>query len=155
LCAEKSGNPARDIVFSEKDNDALLLAEPSHEMVRMVSARAATMVACLDHSLRGTLFFIPERVRGRAWPTLDRWPGMKKANRIQPFSYRQTKAQGCQIFLVTKYQNGKNIPNYHKAYLMSIKYNKNTVKWTKCPLDILTSCIARRSKIYPNCYFLV
>jgi hypothetical protein len=32
--------------------------------------------------------------------------------------------QGCQIFLGTKYQNGKNIPSYHKLYQMSIKYNK-------------------------------
>jgi hypothetical protein len=32
--------------------------------------------------------------------------------------------QGCQIFLGTKYQNGKNIPNYHKLYQMFIKYNK-------------------------------
>jgi hypothetical protein len=32
--------------------------------------------------------------------------------------------QGCQIFLGTKYQNWKNIPNYHKLYQMSIKYNK-------------------------------
>jgi hypothetical protein len=32
--------------------------------------------------------------------------------------------QGCQIFLGTKYQNVKNIQNYHKLYQMSIKYNK-------------------------------
>jgi hypothetical protein len=32
--------------------------------------------------------------------------------------------QGCQIILGTKYQNGKNIPNYHKLYQMSMKYNK-------------------------------
>jgi hypothetical protein len=32
--------------------------------------------------------------------------------------------QGCQIFLRTKYQNGKNIPNFHELYQMSIKYNK-------------------------------
>jgi hypothetical protein len=45
--------------------------------------------------------------------------------------------RGCQIFLGTKYQNGKNIPNYHKLYQMSIKYNKRQQitnnKWTKCP----------------------
>jgi hypothetical protein len=34
------------------------------------------------------------------------------------------RIQGCQIFLGTKYQNGKNIPNYHKLYQMSMKYNK-------------------------------
>jgi hypothetical protein len=28
--------------------------------------------------------------------------------------------QGCQIFLGTKYQNGKNIPNYHKPYQLSV-----------------------------------
>jgi hypothetical protein len=32
--------------------------------------------------------------------------------------------QGCQIFLGTKYKNGKNISNYHELYPMSIKYNK-------------------------------
>jgi hypothetical protein len=32
--------------------------------------------------------------------------------------------QGCQIFLFTKYPNGKNIPNYHELYQMSIKYEK-------------------------------
>jgi hypothetical protein len=31
---------------------------------------------------------------------------------------------GCQIFLGTKYQNGKNIQNYHELYQVSIKYNK-------------------------------
>jgi hypothetical protein len=34
------------------------------------------------------------------------------------------KKQGCQIFLSTKYQKGKNIPIYHKIYQMSIKYTK-------------------------------
>jgi hypothetical protein len=29
----------------------------------------------------------------------------------------------CQIFVGTKYQNGKNIPNYSELYRMSIKYN--------------------------------
>jgi hypothetical protein len=33
-------------------------------------------------------------------------------------------AQGCLIFLGTKYQNGKNVPNYLELYQMSIKYNK-------------------------------
>jgi hypothetical protein len=30
--------------------------------------------------------------------------------------------QGCQIFLGTTYQNGKNIPNDHKIYQMAINY---------------------------------
>jgi hypothetical protein len=30
----------------------------------------------------------------------------------------------ARIFLGTKYQNGKNIPNYHELYQLSIKYNK-------------------------------
>jgi hypothetical protein len=34
------------------------------------------------------------------------------------------KVQGCQIFLVQNTQTGKNIPNYHEQYQMSIKYNK-------------------------------
>jgi hypothetical protein len=41
--------------------------------------------------------------------------------------------QGCQIFLGITYQNGKNIPNYHKIYQMPIKYT-----------------IASSSKINPN-----
>jgi hypothetical protein len=32
--------------------------------------------------------------------------------------------QGCQIFLGTIYQHGENVPNYHKIYLMAIKYIK-------------------------------
>jgi hypothetical protein len=37
-----------------------------------------------------------------------------------------THSQGCQIFLGTKYQNVKNIPNVHKIYQMAVKL-------TKCP----------------------
>jgi hypothetical protein len=33
-------------------------------------------------------------------------------------------AQGCQIFLGATYQNGKNIPNNHKIYHITIKYTK-------------------------------
>jgi hypothetical protein len=29
-------------------------------------------------------------------------------------AYPSEEKQGCQIFLVTTYQNGKNIPNNHK-----------------------------------------
>jgi hypothetical protein len=29
--------------------------------------------------------------------------------------------QGCQIFLGTMYQNGKNAPNYHRIYQMILK----------------------------------
>jgi hypothetical protein len=32
--------------------------------------------------------------------------------------------QGCQIFLGTKHQRGKNIPYYHELYQMSLKCNK-------------------------------
>jgi hypothetical protein len=50
--------------------------------------------------------------------------------------------QGCQIFLGTTYQNGKNIPNYHNIYQMAVKCK-----------NIPTSSIARPSKIYPNLDF--
>jgi hypothetical protein len=33
--------------------------------------------------------------------------------------------QGCQIFLGTTYQNGKNIPKNHKIYQMATEY----IKW--------------------------
>jgi hypothetical protein len=36
----------------------------------------------------------------------------------------QSSLQGCQIFLCTKYQNGKNIPNYNELCQMSISPNK-------------------------------
>jgi hypothetical protein len=39
-------------------------------------------------------------------------------------SHFRCSSQGCQIFLGTKYQNWKNIPNYRKIYQMSIKYTK-------------------------------
>jgi hypothetical protein len=32
--------------------------------------------------------------------------------------------QGCQIFLGTANQNGKNVPNNHKIYQMATKYSK-------------------------------
>jgi hypothetical protein len=32
--------------------------------------------------------------------------------------------QGCQIFLGSTYQNGKNIPNGHKIYLKAVTYTK-------------------------------
>jgi hypothetical protein len=33
-------------------------------------------------------------------------------------------ARVARFFLGTKYQNGKNIPNYHKIFPVSIKYTK-------------------------------
>jgi gamma-glutamyltranspeptidase len=36
--------------------------------------------------------------------------------------------QGCQIFLGTTNQNGKNIPNDHKIYQLATKYTKMEVK---------------------------
>jgi hypothetical protein len=32
--------------------------------------------------------------------------------------------QGCQIFLSTTYQNGRNVPNYHILYQTTIKCTK-------------------------------
>jgi hypothetical protein len=32
--------------------------------------------------------------------------------------------QGCQIFLGSKYQNGKNLPNDHKIYQIFSQYTK-------------------------------
>jgi hypothetical protein len=43
-------------------------------------------------------------------------------------TYMEAFAQGCQIFLDTTYQNGKNIPKYHK-YIP--KYHKNIPKYHK------------------------
>jgi hypothetical protein len=62
--------------------------------------------------------------------------------------------QGCQIFLSTTYQDGKNIPNNHKIY-------KKAAKWTKWPQNrpkghkiyIPTPSIESPSKIYPNLIF--
>jgi hypothetical protein len=42
-------------------------------------------------------------------------------------------AQGCQIFLGSTYQNGKNIPNDHKIYQMAIQFNKWQLKYKKWP----------------------
>jgi hypothetical protein len=61
--------------------------------------------------------------------------------------------QGCQIFLGTKYQNGKKYTKLPQIYEMSIKYNKRPKKWTKCPSNIPTSSIARPSQIYPTLDF--
>jgi hypothetical protein len=43
--------------------------------------------------------------------------------------------QGCQIFLATTYQNGKNIPNYHKISKIpnGHKIYRVAVKQIKCP----------------------
>jgi hypothetical protein len=37
---------------------------------------------------------------------------------------RRDAVQGCQIFLSTTYQNGKNMPNDHTIYQMATKYTK-------------------------------
>jgi hypothetical protein len=42
--------------------------------------------------------------------------------------------QGCKIVLNTTYQKGKNIPDDHKVYQMTIKY-------TKWPQNIPNGCI--------------
>jgi hypothetical protein len=39
------------------------------------------------------------------------------------------RVQGCQIYLGTTYQNGKNIPNDHKMYQMAVKYTIYTTVW--------------------------
>jgi hypothetical protein len=40
-------------------------------------------------------------------------------------------AQGCQIFLITTYQNGKNVPNNHKIYQMAVQYvDQMVIKYT-------------------------
>jgi hypothetical protein len=36
--------------------------------------------------------------------------------------------QGCQIFLAKTYQNGENIPNYHKMYSKAVKYCQMAIK---------------------------
>jgi hypothetical protein len=50
-------------------------------------------------------------------------------------------SRGCQIFLGTTYQKGKNVPNGHKIYQMAIKY----LKWT---LNVRNG-----HKIYQHCPF--
>jgi hypothetical protein len=52
-------------------------------------------------------------------------------------------SQGCQIFLGTTYQNGKNIPNNQIIYQMA----EIQTKWSE---NIPTSSIASPSKIYSN-----
>jgi hypothetical protein len=50
-----------------------------------------------------------------------------RSNVLDNFQRRleiENSKQGCQIFLGTKYQNGKNITNCHELHQMSIKYNK-------------------------------
>jgi hypothetical protein len=37
---------------------------------------------------------------------------------------KRTQLKGCQIFLGTKYQNGKNIPNYHELYQFTTNYSE-------------------------------
>jgi hypothetical protein len=46
--------------------------------------------------------------------------------------------QGCQIFLGTKYQNGKKFPNYNELYQMSIKYNKRPYNGPRVNKNIYT-----------------
>jgi hypothetical protein len=57
--------------------------------------------------------------------------------------------QGCQIYLGTTYQNGKNIPIDYKMYRM-VKNIPFGCKTNKMALKIPTSSIARTFKIYPN-----
>jgi hypothetical protein len=48
----------------------------------------------------------------------------KGVSMILRFNISENPAQGCRIFLVTKYKTGKNIPNDHSIYQRAIKYNK-------------------------------
>jgi hypothetical protein len=61
------------------------------------------------------------------------WMISPEINRKNACSTWIGRHQGCQIFLVQNTKTGKNIPNYHELYQMSIKYNKKTVKRTKRP----------------------
>jgi hypothetical protein len=58
----------------------------------------------------------------------------------------------ARLFLVQNTKTGKNIPNYHELYRMSIKYKKRPLNGPsvhKICQHLLIS-IARPSKIYPN-----
>jgi hypothetical protein len=49
---------------------------------------------------------------------IDSFLNLKRHERVR------SDEQGCQIFLGTIYQNGKNIPNEPKIYKMILKYTK-------------------------------
>jgi hypothetical protein len=49
---------------------------------------------------------------------------VKKMHVIPLAAKNTTLHQGCQIFIRTKYPNGKNVPNFHELHQMSIKYDK-------------------------------
>jgi hypothetical protein len=51
-------------------------------------------------------------------------PGIRAQEKETKKRVGTRSPQGCQIFLGTKYQNAKNIPNYQELYQMPIKYNK-------------------------------
>jgi hypothetical protein len=61
------------------------------------------------------------------------------------FTASSSRNRGCQIFLGPNIPKRKNIPNYHK----------NGRKILQMIIKIPTFYIPRRSKIYPNWYFLV
>jgi hypothetical protein len=64
-------------------------------------------IATISHSLAVTALVVDDRI-------------FLESNFSASFK-KQFQGQGCQIFLGTTYQNGKNIPNNNKTYQMSKK----------------------------------
>jgi hypothetical protein len=54
-------------------------------------------------------------------------------------------SQGCQIYLVTTYQNGKNVPNNHKIYQISAIFIPNGNK-----IDQISQNTTNGNRIDPN-----
>jgi hypothetical protein len=52
------------------------------------------------------------------------FPGNKICSIRVTLWQEKHRNQGCQMFLATTYQNGKNIPNDQKMNQMAIKYTK-------------------------------
>jgi hypothetical protein len=61
--------------------------------------------------------------------------------------------QGCEIFLVVTYQNGKYIPKHHIYTYMEVKYTKMDLKVPKWPLYTPKFSILRPAQINQNCDF--
>jgi hypothetical protein len=63
--------------------------------------------------------------RGEEWASVSSVTGGDSTTRQRRLEVKeiivQSTIQGCQIFRGAKYQNGENIPDYHKVYQLAIK----------------------------------
>jgi hypothetical protein len=78
------------------------------------------------------IYFTVRQIDCPVIPRPSCWLSQQKLSLSKGVRNGAKKSQGCQMFLGTTYQNGKNIPNCHKLNQMATKYvYQMATKYTK------------------------